>query len=127
MQISDGELVSTVAVKDMAAAKKFYSETLELKLIDENQGGITYQCGKGRLFVYESPTAGTNQATCAAWEVADIETAVKELKDKGISFEHYDMPGGTREGDIHSMGPFKAAWFKDPDGNIFSLDNNVKS
>lgn len=123
MQITEGNLVSTVAVKDIEAAKKFYGETLELKQVDENMGGVTYQCGTGKLFVYQSPTAGTNKATCAAWQVDDLEAAVKELKAKDIAFEHYDLPGGTRDGDIHTMGPFKAAWFKDPDGNIFSLDN----
>lgn len=123
MQITEGNLVSTVAVKDIEAAKKFYGETLELKQVDENMGGVTYECGSGKLFVYQSPTAGTNQATCAAWQVEDLEAAVKELKAKDVKFEQYDLPGGTRDGDIHTMGPFKAAWFKDPDGNIFSLDN----
>jgi hypothetical protein len=46
---------------------------------------------------------------------------VQQLKAKGITFEHYDMPGVTREGDIHVAGDMKVAWFKDPDGNILNI------
>lgn len=112
-----------VAVKDLAAAKQFYNGTLGLKQVDENPGGVMYQSGSTKLFVYPSEFAGTNQANAASWEVDDIEDTVKELEDKGITFEQYDMPGVTREGAIHVMGDMKAAWFKDPDGNILCLGN----
>lgn len=121
--LADGTVFATVAVKDINNAKKFYSETLGLKQTDENPGGVTYQSGTGKLFVYQSPTAGSGQATVASWEVSDVEGAVEELKNKGVNFEHYQLPGVTREGDIHIMGAMKAAWFKDPDGNILSVSN----
>lgn len=38
-----------------------------------------------------------------------------------MRFEHYDMPGMKREGDVHFAGDMRAAWFKDPDGNILSI------
>jgi hypothetical protein len=50
-----------------------------------------------------------------------IEPIVKSLKSKGITFEHYDMPGLSLEGDIHVGSGMKVAWFKDPDGNILNL------
>jgi len=46
---------------------------------------------------------------------------VQKLKSRGVSFEHYDLSQMTRQGDIHVAGSMRAAWFKDPDGNIFSL------
>ena len=46
-----------------------------------------------------------------------------ELKAKGVTFEHYDLPGLTREGDIHRADDFRVVWFKDPDGNILSVQN----
>jgi len=121
--LGEGNVFATIAVKDINAGKKFYGETLGLKQTDENPGGVTYQSGAGKLFVYESQTAGTGQATCASWEVSDVKAAVADLNGKGISFEHYDFPGGTLEGDIHVMGAIKAAWFKDPDGNILNVSN----
>jgi hypothetical protein len=53
----------------------------------------------------------------------DIESVVRELKTKGVAFEHYDMPDVTREGDIHVADNMKVAWFKDPDGNILNVIN----
>jgi hypothetical protein len=53
--------------------------------------------------------------------VKDVEGSVKELKRKGVAFEHYDFPGVKMEGDVHVMGKSKAAWFKDPDGNVLAI------
>ena len=119
--LNEGNVFATLAVKDIVAGKKFYGETLGLKQTDENPGGVTYTSGAGKIFIYPAPTAGSGQATCAYWEVNDMEKVVEELKGKGISFEHYDLPGASRDGDIHVMGSIKAAWFKDPDGNILGL------
>jgi len=74
-----------------------------------------------QLLVYQSQYAGTNKATAATWMVRDVEGLVKDLKGKGIAFEHYDFPGMTRKGDLHIAGTHKNAWFKDPDGNILAL------
>ena len=85
----------------------------------------TYRSGKSSLVVYRSEFAGTNKGTAALWEVSDVRAAVNELKGKGVRFEHYDdMPGVTREGDIHRAGPMQIAWFKDPSGNILSVQNH---
>jgi hypothetical protein len=74
--------------------------------------------------VYQSKFAGTNKATAATWLVGgELESIVKELKGKGIAFEHYDMPNTRLEGDIHVSGRTKVAWFRDLDGNILSLVN----
>jgi hypothetical protein len=53
----------------------------------------------------------------------DIEGVVQELKAKGVTFEHYNMPDMTQEDDIHVAGNMKVAWFKDPDGNILNIIN----
>jgi hypothetical protein len=59
------------------------------------------------------------------WAVGeDLESIVQQLKAKGVQFEHYDMPGITRQGDIHLGGNRKVAWFKDPDGNILNIVNS---
>jgi hypothetical protein len=52
-----------------------------------------------------------------------MEDVVQELKTKGVTFEHYDMPDMVREGDIHVFGDMKVAWFKDPDGNILNISS----
>jgi hypothetical protein len=52
-----------------------------------------------------------------------LDQIVQALRAKGVAFEHYDVPGMQREGDVHNFGDIKAAWFKDPDGNILNISN----
>ena len=87
----------------------------------QESGVREYRSGSSKVLVYESQFAGTNKATAATWMVDDVTAVVKALKAKGVAFEHYDLPGVTREGDVHLTGRSKAAWFKDPDGNILAL------
>jgi catechol 2,3-dioxygenase-like lactoylglutathione lyase family enzyme len=121
--LGNQEAIATVAVRDIEKAKEFYGDTLGLKQIAaEGNEAITYRSGSSKVIVYESEFAGTNQATAVNWVVGDdVERTAKELKAKGIAFEHYDMPGLTRKGDVHVAGDMQVAWFKDPDGNILSL------
>jgi len=124
--LSSAPVYATIGVKDVKKAKEFYEGLLGLKPSSngsEDPGGTFYDCGNTKLFVYESQFGGTNEATSATWVVDDIEAEAKELANKGVKFEHYDFPGGKRDGDIHVMGGVKAAWFKDPDGNILNLSN----
>jgi catechol 2,3-dioxygenase-like lactoylglutathione lyase family enzyme len=117
------EAIGTVAVKDLTVARKFYEGTLGLKLEDaQGEEAQTYRSGPSRLIVYRSQFAGTNKATALNFIVgADIEKVVRTLKERGVTFEHYDLPGLKLEGDLHVADGFKTAWFKDPDGNIISL------
>ena len=117
--------VANIAVKNLETARRFYEGTLGLKPVDaEGDELIVFQSGNSTLNVYRSQYAGTNQATAVTWAVGDdMEGVVRALKAKGVTFEHYDMPGMAREGDIHVAGEMKVAWFKDPDGNILNLVN----
>jgi catechol 2,3-dioxygenase-like lactoylglutathione lyase family enzyme len=121
------DAIATVAVKDLARAKQFYEGTLGLKPIGANvpDGQVqVYRTGNSRLLVYRSEYAGTNRATSATWGLGeDLEDVVQALRAKGVTFEHYDMPGTTLKGDVHVFGTFKAAWFKDPDGNILHVNS----
>jgi catechol 2,3-dioxygenase-like lactoylglutathione lyase family enzyme len=119
--------VPMLPVRDLPAAQKFYEEKLGLKRLHVEPDVVaTYQSGDSTLNVYRSEFAGTNQGTAALWEVENFEETVKQLKGKGVTFEHYDgMPGVTREGDVHRAGPLKIAWLKDPSGNILSVQNKL--
>ncbi len=121
--LSDKDAIATVAVKDLKVAAAFYEGKLGLKVhAREGDQVIGYRTGASRLNVYVSQFAGTNQATAVTWFVGDeLKAIVGAMKAKGIVFEHYDMPGLTRDGDIHHGGGLRVAWFKDPDGNIFNL------
>jgi catechol 2,3-dioxygenase-like lactoylglutathione lyase family enzyme len=121
--LADKDVIATVAVKDLAVARKFYEGKLGLKVTNEaGAEALTFQSGKSSLIAYRSQHAGTNKATALNWRVGDsIEKEVAALREKGVIFEHYDLPGMTLQGDVHVMANMKTAWFKDPDGNIIAL------
>ena len=127
--LSGSPVIATVAVKDIEAATRFYEGTLGLSRLDlpnpDDPTNILYGSGDTAILVYQSSYAGTNQATYASWAVGDdIDSVVDDLRSKGVTFERYeDIPGATLEGDVHVIDGFKAAWFKDPDGNILNLTN----
>ena len=120
--LGDKKALPTIPVKDLEKAKRFYKDTLGLKPSETDEPMVVmFKNGDSNVLVYQSEYAGTNQATAVSWEVGDVEREVQALKDKGVAFEHYDMPGTTRRGDVHLTGKTKAAWFKDPDGNIHAI------
>src|SRR5216110_2253370 len=117
--LGERDVTTLVPVKDAAEAAKFYEDALGLSRLDSSPAVIRYRSGTSTLIVYESQTAGTNQGTTALWTVDDLEGS-------GVTFERYDdVPGVTRDGDIHDTGAFKTAWFKDPTGNIFEVNGGV--
>ena len=119
------DALATIAVKSVKEARRFYGEVLGLTVEESGEEGVlTVKSGATSLLVYESQFAGTNKATAATWIVGtDLDAIVNTLKERGVSFEHYDFPGTTRKGDIHEAGKTRVAWLKDPDGNILSLVN----
>ena len=120
--LKDKDAAVTIPVKDIEVARQFYDETVGLERAGSSQPGtLTYRSGSSTVMVYESEYAGTNKATVATWEVGDVEREVSLLKQRGVEFEHYDMPDMQRKGDVHVAGDMKAAWFKDPDGNILAI------
>lgn len=113
--------VATIAVSDLGRARKFYEETLGLKMIDERADGIRYKAGNTWFLVYPSQFAGTAKSTYMSFEVDDLPKTVKELQDRGVTFEEYDLPGIKTVKGIADLQGTKAAWFRDLDGNILAI------
>jgi predicted enzyme related to lactoylglutathione lyase len=122
--LGDTAITTLVAVKDLGQAMAFYEEKLKLVRTDQSSGWVQYRSGPSNLIVYESELGGTNEATTAAWTVGDVEETVRTLKANGVSsFRQYDdLPGATRDGDVHHSGAVKMAWFTDPSGNTFEVN-----
>ena len=124
MTLANNDAVTMLAVKDLGRARHFYEDVLGLeKVDDEGEEVVTYRSGASAINVYRSEYAGTNKATALTWQVDDLDATVGDLKAKGVTFEHYQIPGLRQEGDVYVAkdGDFRTAWFKDPDGNILSM------
>jgi catechol 2,3-dioxygenase-like lactoylglutathione lyase family enzyme len=123
--MTDVKAFSSFAVDDLAKARAFYRDTLGLKLKDREEG-LELDAGNGNtIFVYQKADHTPATFTVLNFPVDNVETAVKQLKDKGVRFETYDRADLKTDanGIAHwDSGP-TMAWFKDPAGNILSVLN----
>ena len=124
--LGDKDAMATVAVSDLERARRFYGEQLGLESAGDTppeMGVALFRSGGTTIVVYRSEFAGSNRATSVTWGVgAEFDAVVAALQKAGVPFEHYDI-GMDRDGDVHRAGDFKAAWFRDPDGNILHINN----
>ena len=123
--LNDSRVDANIPASDLARARDFYADKLGLSPTRELGGEVLmYRTSGGTAFqVYRTDYAGQAGHTIAQWHVDDIESEVHDLKAKGVTFEVYDMPGVTWDGEIAAMeGLGRAAWFKDSEGNIMCND-----
>jgi catechol 2,3-dioxygenase-like lactoylglutathione lyase family enzyme len=133
--LKDSTVATRLPAKDLARARKFYSEKLGLDPIEERPGGLRYQCGNSNFALFQSAGAASGTHTQMGWEVADIEATVAELRKRGLVFEEYDLPGlktvngiANIEGNYPSKGiGERGAWFKDSEGNLIGIAQPVRS
>jgi predicted enzyme related to lactoylglutathione lyase len=120
--LTNARTATTLPVVDLERAKTFYSEKLGLKQTDDVPGGVMFEAGSGqRLLLYQrAPTKADH--TVVGFEVEDVEKEVKELRERGIVFEEYDMPDLKTVDSIAQLDNWKTAWFKDTEGNILSIN-----
>ena len=117
---------SGFSVNDLAKAKQFYTQTLGLKLKDEEMGLQLELPGGGAVFIYDKKDHQPASFTILNFVVENIDSAVSELERQGVSFEHYEgMPfqqdkKGVARGLAANQGP-DIAWFIDPSGNILAV------
>jgi predicted enzyme related to lactoylglutathione lyase len=126
--LAGASIAAIVPVSDVEAAIRFYGDTLGLALkerrsdLPENREA-EFEAGDGTLLVYESVGAGQSRHTVAGFRVDDIDETVRSLRERGVAFEEYDLPDLKTENGIAAVGDVRAAWCKDPDGNILAVES----
>ena len=121
-------MFSGIAVRNIDAARTFYRDTLGLSVEDNAMSALDIALPQGGIiFVYAKGDHEPATYTVLNLEVADIDTAVDELKSKGVKFEVYDGAHQDEKdiarGKAAGYGP-DIAWFVDPSGNILSVLSN---
>jgi len=129
MSLSSHKVRTSIAVLDLSRAAGFYEGKLGLRPGGEQSDeSRIYACGDDTsLHVYVSPTGASGAtATLATWYVHDLDEVVDELASNGVAFDRYDDPLlKTNEKGIHQMPEGRVAWFKDPDGNAFAIEEGT--
>jgi catechol 2,3-dioxygenase-like lactoylglutathione lyase family enzyme len=132
-------LTSPVATRlpaqDLSRAREFYAAKLGLEPVEERDGGLRYESGGVSFALFESTGRASGDHTQMGWEVADVDAAVKELRERGVVFEAYDVPGlrtvngvADIDGNYASRGiGERGAWFHDSEGNLLALGQAVRA
>jgi catechol 2,3-dioxygenase-like lactoylglutathione lyase family enzyme len=126
--LSDLDPMPTLAVSDLQRARDFYEDVLGFQPQGEPAEGVVYKSGAGTILVYPSAYAGTNKATAVSFQVsaATFDNEVAGLRDRGITFDVFEMDPITWDNGVASMPDgSRAAWFSDPDGNILNIETGM--
>ena len=128
--LGKAEIAAIVPVSNVDKAVDYYGGALGLELqirrddLPENREA-EFRGGDGTLVVYESVAAGQSRGTVAGFRVDDIDSVVAGLRERGVAFEEYDLPDLKTENGIASIGDLRAAWARDPDGNIIAFEQRT--
>lgn len=109
--------------KDIKRARDFWERIVGVEMTDTpTPGYLMGKAGQGTQFLmYETPFEPT-KATAAAFIVDDLDAVVADLRQRGLTFLEYDMPGLKTDNGIAEMGDMgRAAWFQDTEGNIINI------
>ena len=113
--------MAALPAQDMERAKRFYADKLGLNPEKETGGEATYRVGQTQFLLFPSTGRPSGDHTQLGFEVDDLNTSVKSLRDRGVVFEEYDLPGfKSLEGIVELEGE-RGAWFKDSEGNLIAL------
>jgi catechol 2,3-dioxygenase-like lactoylglutathione lyase family enzyme len=120
--IHDLRATAMLPATDMARARKFYEETLGLPQARVRPNGeARYLAGGTEFALYPRSAPTRADHTALSFEVKDLAGEMKTLRARGVRFEDYDLPGLKTQNGVCVLGSERAAWFKDPEGNILCL------
>src|SRR6476661_3191130 len=120
--LSRSAVAAFVAASDAALSRDFYENKLGLTFVSEDDWGIVFDANGTSIRLQKGVTFAPQEFTVLGWHVEDILAAKAELESRGVVFEQYPwMPPGSN-GVMTFPGGACVAWFKDPDGNVLSLD-----
>jgi catechol 2,3-dioxygenase-like lactoylglutathione lyase family enzyme len=123
MSLAESTVSVMLPITDPNRAQRFYGQLLELPFDGKDgEGSLLFRLGGGAALVLRTLPAGQQSAnTEMSFEVVDLAAEIARLEQRGVRFEDYDQPGFTTVDHVFDSGGEKAAWFRDPDGNILCL------
>jgi tRNA-Thr(GGU) m(6)t(6)A37 methyltransferase TsaA len=133
--LARGRVATRLPAQDLERARRFYAEKLGQEPVEERPGGLLYRCTGGEFALFQSAGAPSGEHTQMAWEVDDLEATVRELRERGVVFDEYDVPGlrtvdgiAEVEGNYPSKGGIGelAAWFRDSEGNLVGIGQAMR-
>ena len=119
--LSNRSITAFIASTQPRRAKKFYRDTLGLRLIGDDAFAVVFDCAGVELRIQKVEALQPHAFTALGWHVVSIQDSVSALAKRGVAFERYGFMEQDERGVWQSPSGAKVAWFKDPDGNLLSL------
>lgn len=110
-----------IATKNPEAAKDFYSNVLELKLIEDSPFALVFDANGTMLRIQKVQEFAPAKHTALGWHVADIRSVIDDLIRKGVRFQRCEGLPQDDLGIWRTLSGALIAWFCDRDGNILSI------
>lgn len=123
--LDGANVYATIPAQDLERARSFYADKLGLQPAEEGPDGLRYRCGDGGFLLFESSGQASGTHTQLGWDVDDIEAAVAALRERGVVFEEYDLPGFKTVNGIADIEGERGAWFKDSEGNLLAVGERI--
>ena len=117
------DIATFIASSDPEKAREFYGDKLGLNFVSEDQFALVFDANGTTLRVQKVKEISPHPYTSLGWHVPEIESAIRDLEKRGVQFERFEGFGQDELGIVTFPNGNKVAWFKDPDGNMLSLDN----
>lgn len=122
----DSPVTTMLPVKDMDRARAFYEGSLGLTPGGfKTDGKFVYQVAGSTLALFPKPEGTRADHTAISFQVSDIAASIEVLERAGVAFEDYDLPGLKTVDHVCVLGAEKAAWFRDPEGNILCVHEDL--
>jgi catechol 2,3-dioxygenase-like lactoylglutathione lyase family enzyme len=127
MGLSISSVMPTIAVDDLDRAISFYSDKLGLTVrrLQGDMDSALVEVGDSERFLLYRSSYKRGETTYASFLVEDVEGTVRELRSRGVTFEEYDFPGLKTVNGIATTGDLKTGWFRDSEGNILAISNEL--
>src|SRR3954469_7839350 len=109
-------IVAFVATSKPARARRFYRDTLGLRLVSEDAFALAFDAHGTMLRVSIVKDVVAPAYTVLGWQVPNIVTAAKRLRTAGVRLQVYPGMRQDKQGIWTSPSGARVAWFKDPDG-----------
>jgi catechol 2,3-dioxygenase-like lactoylglutathione lyase family enzyme len=130
--LGNPRLFANLKASDLDRASDFYGGTLGLELVWDGEilpgsREVLFDVGGGIACLEQGKGAGGGGQTVVSFAVDDVEATVASLRESGVVFEEYDLPSLRTENGVASVGAIKAAWFRDPDGNLLAVTSSIEA
>jgi catechol 2,3-dioxygenase-like lactoylglutathione lyase family enzyme len=121
--LASARVVAFVPSTDLGRSREFYESVLGLPVASADGFAVVVESPAGLIRIVDvGSSLAVQPFTILGWRVGDIDAEVDALAARGVGFVRFPGMEQDDRGVWAAPGGARVAWFRDPDGNTLSLD-----